>query len=138
MTEVQALITGWLKTFPKLWSGAGIPSVLKTGSKQSFSREKACSCNSQNAQLCSQPHHVCELSKPAQCLSFFPHRKPPLAMSHLIAFTCSEYRLCVGTTCVVTSARQCSFKVSLLIRSMPRMCLRLPVPQARSKRTWSI
>lgn len=43
--------------------------------------------------------------------SFFTCRRPPLAMCHLIAFTCSESRPCVGMTCAVTSARRCSFKV---------------------------
>lgn len=46
--------------------------------------------------------------------SFFTCRKPPLAMCHLIAFTCSESRPCVGMTCAVTSARRCSFKVRLV------------------------
>lgn len=118
-----------MKTCSKFWTNAGIFSVLKTGCKYSFSPEKAYRCDSQNSQIFSQLHHICELSKPAQRLSFFPHRKPPLATCHPIAFTYSEYRPCVGTTCVVTSARRCSFKVSLHILSVPLVCLRLPVPE---------
>ena len=73
---------------------------------------------------------VCALAfRPAHCFSFFTDRKPPLAMSHLTAFTCSVSRPCVGTTCEATSARRCSFKVR------PECPERLP-PDALSPCCW--
>lgn len=58
-------------------------------------------------------------SEPTRYLLFLPCRRLPLAMCHLIAFTCSEYRPCVGMTCAVTSVRRCSFKVRLGIVFVP-------------------
>lgn len=86
--------------------------------KQSLSRENQ-PWGVWDAQVCSWVNRICELRTNSGTFSSFPCRRPPLAMCHLIAFTCSEYRPCVGMTCAVTSVRRCSFKVSLVIVFVP-------------------